>query len=114
MGDLFVQAQKQIWRKLNEAGGQDRPLLVSELPFEVIAWGLQLLVVPVAGQPPAPITLTWQLLNQTMEGLFRCVYSRKHFAVLDVIITRKTVGGDLENMGQLTLAYAADNGGSSL
>lgn len=112
MGELLIQTQKQIWRKLNEAGGDHRPLLVSELPFESIAWGLQLSVVPVAGQPPAPITLTWQLLNQTVEGLFRCVYNKRDFAILQVIITRK-VGDVLENMGQLTLGYAADYGGST-
>lgn len=73
-----------------------------------MAWGLQFEAIPAPqapGERPAHIGLTWQMLNETIEGLFACVVARKEYFVLRAIITSE-VGVTLDHMGDLTLGYA--------
>lgn len=103
MAEVLLQTHKYIWRKLRESGG-DRPLESSELPFESIAWGVKILAWPVPdAEDPQRVLLTWQLLNETIEGLFRCVFNEKIFYEFQAMITTQVDETPLDNKGTLDL-----------
>ncbi len=49
--------------------------------------GLQIKADPVPGMHPVEILLFWQLVNETIEGLFRCAYNTRQYFGLDVTVT---------------------------
>ncbi|KAL8828245.1 MAG: hypothetical protein Q9170_006689 [Blastenia crenularia] len=105
MEQILTQTQKYIRKKMHESSDHDRPLRPSEASFKVHAWGLEIEVWPMNDRtdPSRPL-LTWQSLDETIEGLWRCVYYRKVYFGLSVVITRN-LGVVLENLGEMQLQY---------
>ncbi|KAL8714469.1 MAG: hypothetical protein Q9220_001802 [cf. Caloplaca sp. 1 TL-2023] len=103
MFEVLTQAQKRIQRKIREGAG-DR---IAEIPFIVIAWGLRISATPPP--PPASVSLTWQMLNDTIEGLFQCAYNERMFFELEVRIMHESEVY-LAEMGQLMLQQVAAAG----
>lgn len=100
---LLLHTRRIIARKLAQTGGVDGHLLISEVPFESAAWGLEMKVDPTPGPSPRDVLLTWRLLDETMAGLLVCEYDRGPFLELQAIITRVNERGVLESKGTLFL-----------
>ncbi|KAL8954823.1 MAG: hypothetical protein Q9193_007067, partial [Seirophora villosa] len=75
---LLESTRRDIARKIG-FGDPNRRLLVGEVPYINRAWGIELRVDPApppAGSHPSVIPLTWRILQDTVEGMVKCVLDK--------------------------------------
>ena len=100
MAQVLLEAQKRIRLKLHQGG--NRPLFLSEVPFTIVSWRLQLQFEPSPLVSPGVVSLTWQLLDDTIRGLFDCMYDEKSYHQLYATIARETAT-HLQGKGHVSL-----------
>lgn len=101
---LILETRDDIAQKIIDGGGDpDRRLLVDEVPYVFWSWGLEFRVDPAPTQDPREVLLTWRLLNDTLDGLVRCVVDQGIFADLQAIVAKVEPWGGVESQGTLFL-----------
>ncbi|KAL8953125.1 MAG: hypothetical protein Q9222_001008 [Ikaeria aurantiellina] len=88
MYQVLSQAQKCIRRKIQQEGVGNRPLQAAEIPFVSIAWGLRISAAPK--DSPPNVSLTWQMLEDTITGILFCAYDERLYFDLDVKIMKES------------------------
>ncbi|KAL9019559.1 MAG: hypothetical protein Q9185_003179 [Variospora sp. 1 TL-2023] len=101
---LIIYTRRDIALKIHAGGGDsDRRLRIDEVPYVFEFGGVEFRVDPARTPDPRAVLLTWRLLDDTLDGLVRCVVDQGIYVDLQAILAKVEPWGGVENQGTLFL-----------